>query len=468
MSQPQDNAKNGARKVLQDCLCLSAGDVVAIFYDETTKDSAELLIDAAKELALAPFLRNISLADQKSFNRTDGLSVEDVDALNEARGIVTCLSSHTSGTSYRAELIKVGTSAGKRLGHMPGIEPRVLSSAVNIDYDDAISKCDDLATAMSLGNTADLETYVFDKYSNVESSHVLSMELGGLDRSPITSTGIIPLGTWGNLPGGETFIAPIENTASGTFVLNGAFKDHVLKDGRHLILEFRGGKLENIHGSRLGRERLSSLISLHRPDDQNYSALAELGVGVNSGISELTGNALFDEKCAGTAHIALGDNRRYGGSTVATIHEDLITRRPSLTIDAKPILDFGKLVFNPVEWREEISSTKRLESDISKRSQICRTNFAERSTCGTLQVRRDVASGRVCRYTVGEPRTSSLLADLIELIPPIAEWITVRDVYRLATKNLHLRDSDVGGALAILSKHRLIAVRTRPEGQSDG
>src|SRR6185436_1904735 len=174
----------------------------------------------------------------------------------------------------------------------------------------------------------------------------LRFQIGGLSRSPITSTGIIPLGTWGNLPGGETFIAPIEDTASGVFVLNGAFKNHVIQTPGHLLLHFEEGRVVKITGTPVEEKAFSEILDYARScGDANYNSLAELGIGVNPGIKELTGNALFDEKCYGTAHIAIGDNSRYGGRYSSRIHEDLISKGPSVWVDDKPILNCGDNAF---------------------------------------------------------------------------------------------------------------------------
>ena len=180
------------------------------------------------------------------------------------------------------------------------------------------------------------------------------MRLGQFARAPITSTGLILRGTWGNLPGGETFIAPLEGTANGSFVLNGAFTGHVLPMGAVIVLTFVDGVLTSIQGPDTHCARLDAVLGRSASDKAGIAlCLAELGIGVNQGVLALTGNALFDEKKAGTIHIAIGDNSIYGGTLKASLHEDLIATHPTLHIDDSPILLQGRYVLSKRHWRED-------------------------------------------------------------------------------------------------------------------
>jgi len=65
--------------------------------------------------------------------------------------------------------------------------------------------------------------------------------------------------------------------------------------------------------------------------------IAELGIGLNPAI-RVRGSVLFDEKVAGTAHVAIGSNvGPYGGDNVASIHVDCVFSAPELTVDGVPV-----------------------------------------------------------------------------------------------------------------------------------
>ncbi len=457
----KNRALDGAKIVLSKCLSLEKGDTLTIFWDEAAEETADIFKLAARELHIKVRERKVPLEEQSVFEKDQELSIEDSEALREARGIITCLSTHAKGTSYRLKLLEVGTSIGTRFGHMPGANLDLLShAAVKIDYDEACRRCDDLALALTLGEKAVLQTYIFDKGEPVETFE-LAFDLGGVNRPAITSTGIIAPGTWGNIPGGETFIAPMENTAEGIFVLNGAFKNYIFTESSYLLLHFSQGNLIKIDGNPEARQRLEGLFNDRRSDDEFYKSLAELGIGVNTEITELTGTALFDEKCAGTAHIAVGDNKRYGGYHHSTIHEDMISRAPTLRIDGKTILFHGKNVFNASEWRETL---KVEPGEVEKNNLLSRTEIpAQKSETGALQVFRSVTSGRICIYTVAEPKTNKLLAKVYQRIPGIPQEIEVKDLILAVQRTSQISEAEILAAIRILERHKLISQRRQME-----
>jgi leucyl aminopeptidase (aminopeptidase T) len=456
MAQIEQLAEEGARKVLQECLALKRGEAVAIFFDEGTTEAAQALIVAAKGLGLSLRVRQVSAAEQEAFASAEPpeLCDEDQEAMHGARGILTCLSASQRGTPYRAKLLRIGTTGDKRLGHMPGADLNILAHAVNIDYGATVARCDNLALALTLGNEATLESYEL-RPDGSSISYRLQIPLGGMRRYPISSTGVVPLGTWGNVPGGETFIAPIEDLATGSFVLSGSFHGFVLTPPESLILRFDKGRVVQVVGSGSSRRRFDELLESGRAlDPINYLALAELGIGVNPGIFSLTGAPLLDEKCAGTAHIALGDSVRYGGKIESSNHEDFVSRSPSLWIDAHPILDHGKDAFREVDWREAIDHVEPIAIELDAPLQRTAVNV-EISEEQTLRVRRVVAAGRQCTYTVGNSECTRILATVYGLLPFMPHTRTVSTL-RSAAARQGIAEQRFLAALTVLRRHALI------------
>ena len=59
--------------------------------------------------------------------------------------------------------------------------------------------------------------------------------------------------------------------------------------------------------------------------DEGARFIGELGIGCNTGITKATRNILYDEKMAGTIHIAVGASYpKVGGTNVSSLHWDLI------------------------------------------------------------------------------------------------------------------------------------------------
>jgi aminopeptidase len=122
-----------------------------------------------------------------------------------------------------------------------------------------------------------------------------------------------------NMPSGEIFTGPIEDSASGR--LRCGFP--VCRDGRKLegiALEFRQGEVVAARAD-ASEEYLLAMLDL----DSGARRLGELGLGLNSGIDRFTGSILFDEKIGGTVHLALGQSYpETGGVNVSALHWDLI------------------------------------------------------------------------------------------------------------------------------------------------
>lgn len=145
-----------------------------------------------------------------------------------------------------------------------------------------------------------------------------------------------------NMPSGEVFTGPIEDSANGviTFGVPSSPRGVDVTDVR---LAFRDGEVIEAtarRGERYLREAL-------RTDDR-ARFLGELGIGTNAGIDRATGSILLDEKMAGTVHLALG--RSYpetGGRNASALHWDLICDLRgggNLRADGEPIVHDGALV----------------------------------------------------------------------------------------------------------------------------
>lgn len=138
-----------------------------------------------------------------------------------------------------------------------------------------------------------------------------------------------------NMPSGEVFTGPIEDSANGTirFTIPSSPRG-VLVEG--VELTFEDGRVTRATATR-GQDYLDAALAT----DPGARFLGELGIGTNSGIDRPTGSILLDEKMAGTVHLALG--RSYPetrGTNVSALHWDLICDLRAggrLTADGEPI-----------------------------------------------------------------------------------------------------------------------------------
>jgi aminopeptidase len=460
--------REGARKLVTRCLSLRKGEVLAVFGDETSAAVVETISSEAQQLGITVVTRLIPVAEQIHLSSEEqiGIQFEDRELVSGARAVLTCLAAEPMATAFRAQLVKIATDHGRRVGHMPGATLELLRTALNIDYDQANAVCADLALPLLKGNAAALRTYQYDKRGHLREECLLECGLGGFERPPITSTGEVPLGTWGNLPGGETFIAPIEETANGEFLLTGSFRGHVLEKGEAIRLEFQKGQLCNVRGPRALVDGFLKLIYAQKgQDDESINALAELGVGINPQLSRLTGISLLDEKCLGTAHIAIGHNAGYGGVLTSKIHEDFVTLSPSLLIDDLPVLDHGKLVVDRRDWLKPLSSLRPCPELLIDATVLRRTGVVTRTRGQEgLEIRREVAAGRVCLYTIGYRQDLPALTEVLDLIPRMPRRIHMGEL-RVAAEEKEIGSSTLRSALTLLLEHRVIAVHLAQGGE---
>jgi aminopeptidase len=102
-----------------------------------------------------------------------------------------------------------------------------------------------------------------------------------------------------------------------------------------LKLTFVKGKVAHIDAPQVESVRL--LEELLAASSGDKDRIADLGIGLNSGVNELTGDILLDEKLNGSVHIAIGMNDQFGGQNHANLHPDLVMLHPSLWLDGSLI-----------------------------------------------------------------------------------------------------------------------------------
>ncbi|WP_263352036.1 aminopeptidase [Acidicapsa acidisoli] len=456
-SEKQSEAiRKGADRVLTECIPLSAGDRLTIFCDAETLEFADAIGAAAQRLNILADRRLVSKTMHTKTEDSDSPSDEDEEAIEASRAVILSFGSRSTPAPYRRRLFECSVDMTRYVAVVPNATPRLLEYGVNIDYKAAERRCNDLAAAMMVGDHAELVTGDKDTWCGRQSLHVF---LGRYSRPPITSTGILQLGTWGNIPGGETFIAPLEERAHGKFVLNGAFRGTVVDRSDPLLLTFKTGELIEIQGPEKGVKDLTQLLQWKKvAGSRPLIQLAELGIGVNDDLHELTGDPLFDEKMSGTLHIAVGANEMYGGTLKSNLHEDLVAWNPDLTIDGYPILRSGQFVLDPSHWRESTASLPKLGDLLPAEFRIAKSSaHASPTKNKRFRVKRDVGWQRICSYTIGDADVGRLLCLLWPQIPPYPDTISLLELYSQWHSRTGLADiSQLRGLIAVLANHRTL------------
>ncbi len=145
-----------------------------------------------------------------------------------------------------------------------------------------------------------------------------------------------------NMPGGEFFTSPVEDSAQGEVT----FSEYpAVLLGR----EVTGVRLRFDQGVVVDASATSNEAFLHEQLDRDEGArrLGELGIGCNPGITRHMKNTLFDEKMDGTVHLALGNGLPdVGGTNQSQLHWDIVKemRRDGsrIELDGETVQESGR------------------------------------------------------------------------------------------------------------------------------
>jgi aminopeptidase len=124
----------------------------------------------------------------------------------------------------------------------------------------------------------------------------------------------------GNMPGGEFYYSPVEDSAEGTISFLEFPAPWVGREVAGIRLRFEGGRVVDASAA----SEQAFLIEL-LDQDEGARRIGELGIGCNPGITRFMKNTAFDEKIDGTVHIALGNGLpEVGGTNESEIHWDIV------------------------------------------------------------------------------------------------------------------------------------------------
>jgi aminopeptidase len=144
-----------------------------------------------------------------------------------------------------------------------------------------------------------------------------------------------------NMPGGEFFYSPLEDSADGTIEFTEFPPSYQGQDFGSIRLVFRDGVVVDASAGK-NEDTLFGLLDR----DAGSRRIGELGIGCNPGITRHMKNTLFDEKMDGTVHLALGNGLPdVGGTNQSQLHWDIVKemRREGsrIELDGVPVQESG-------------------------------------------------------------------------------------------------------------------------------
>jgi leucyl aminopeptidase (aminopeptidase T) len=311
-------------------------------HDEKTREVAACVEIAAKESGVNLSRFCVLSKEQRRYKERQnaGLSEKIRDEIDKVTRVIFLQEWQRNTAAFRFAVLKYCASArGKRVASMPGVKVSHLDLCRG-NLDELEEACRRVADRLVWGKELVLK----------------SSDRGGRERTlrvpittytPRTSTGRVPLQNWCNVPSGETFVVPNEWESEGEVVVNGSVPNYPVPEDEEAVLRVVAGRVQppvECRGRDLQRVLRQLVFNAQGQEVcADCAALAEVGIGLNPSITRYTGLPIFDEKKAGTVHVALGSNNQFGGTIKSDMHNDLVIERPSLFVDDTAVIREGRV-----------------------------------------------------------------------------------------------------------------------------
>lgn len=332
------NARESAKNALTYVMGAIPGESVVVVADDTCSEIADAFASGANEIGL--WTRFKLLATGGAVRSEVPRDLMELIASGRGDVFITMFRESERETPFRIKIITLISRYGRyRLGHCPGITfdmltegGLALSGREHIEMQEAADRLiSRLASATSIKITAP----------------------GGTDATlsvsgrPFKTDAKFDWETfkWGNLPTGEVWAAPVENSLEGTVVCDMAIGG-IGQVSSPLKIVAKGGRATSFEcDDREVLRRVESALSI----DAMASVVGEFAIGLNKR-ARVNANFLEAEKLGNTIHIALGHNTDMpGGRNTSATHMDFLVSKPTVEVtdnkgDKFIVMEAGKVL----------------------------------------------------------------------------------------------------------------------------
>jgi aminopeptidase len=306
---------------IKDCMAVKKNEKILVITDELKKEIGYSLYSNAIRMGYKALF-----VEMKSGKINGEEPSDEIAHLMQKFDVVFI---PTAKSLTHTDARRNASKKGVRVATFPGITKEVMIRGLNADYKKISRLSIKLKKILEKGREIRV---------TAPAGTDISFRIEG--RTAIASKGLFhKKGESGNLPTGETFLAPVEGTSNGVFVVDGSMAGLGLVKGSKIRIEVKDGFATRISGGATAKKLSRMLDSVGK----NARNIAEFGIGTNDSV-KLSGILLEDEKVMGTVHIALGNNISMGGSVNVPIHLDGVIKEPTVSMDGKVIMRSGKLL----------------------------------------------------------------------------------------------------------------------------
>ncbi|MEI6667717.1 MAG: aminopeptidase [Acidobacteriota bacterium] len=312
--------RSAALIAVRDCMGVQPGERVLVVTDAPLRTIGYAVFEVARELTT-----EVILVEMTPRQSNGAEPPPEVAHLMTQMDVVLC---PTSKSLTHTDSRRAASAKGVRVATLPGVTEEVMVRCMNADYQTIAARtfriCDQMRHTKVVRVTAPAGTDV-------------TLPIEGRDAH--ASSGLFrEKGLWGNLPTGESYLAPLEGLSNGVVVVDGSMASVGMVD-QPIRIVVKDGYATDITGGASARR----LVELLEPHGKDARTVAEFGIGTNDK-AILTGVILEDEKVMGTIHIAFGDNKSMGGSVRVASHLDGLITQPTVWFDDRKVMEAGRIL----------------------------------------------------------------------------------------------------------------------------
>lgn len=302
------------QNILSASLGLQPGERVVVMSDQPLQAAGEALVASARRMGAAEALSFLLPETGVMFALVSSSFVQAVSQADVLVSLRSDLDLLEEDPHIRAAMSAFRQAGQGRWASLAQIDEAVLIRELSADFGEILREAERLAAELSRGTAVRITSEAGTDLTLAYPGRPLHVETGQI-RTP---------GSFGNLPAGEVFVAPLEESAQGRLVVDLCLGDLWLDQPVALTVE--RGRVVRAEGGWAADELRSRL-----GDDPWAWTVGEFGLGANPHIVR-RGRVAQDEKALGTAHIALGGNLSFGGENPAVTHYDCVIAAPRVEV----------------------------------------------------------------------------------------------------------------------------------------
>ena len=324
----------GARNAIESCLRVQPNEKVTLITDRAC---LEIGASLAWELEREHLTYNAFVLDDMAPRPLADMPAEVLADMETSDVSIFAVKAQANELRTRMQMTDVVNRRKMRHAHMVNIDRRIMLEGMRADF----TEVDRISTLVwQMASTARV----------IRATNPAGTDITGLFTPQLKwlkTSGIISPNKWGNLPGGETFTTPAR--VDGRFVIDGVMGDYLCEkygDLREypLTIEVADSRLKSAESA---NKELEAEFWRYCHTDENSDRVGEFAIGTNTGVHDVIGNILQDEKIPGI-HIAFGNP--YGAHTGAdwysATHIDVVGRNFDIWIDGRQIMHRGAFLLD--------------------------------------------------------------------------------------------------------------------------